>query len=76
MEGRTPSVRVSGFPTDESTDDIQLYFESLRFCPLGGGTGSVDNVQLEADGSAIVTFSDENGKNAFCMKRIVLGQLC
>ena len=44
---------------DKTAYDIELFFESGRFCPSGG---RVEKVELDAvDGRATVTFEDACG---------------
>ena len=52
-------IWVQGLPQDYSIEDIKLFFESKTYCPLGG---NVDDVQLESDGSAAVTFEKASGR--------------
>lgn len=51
---------VSHLPPEVAKDDLELLFESQRFCPDGG---SVENVDVDAQaGTAVVTLEEEHGK--------------
>ena len=53
------SLIVRGIPVDKTADDVELFFESDRFCPSGG---RVEKVEDAVDGRATVTFADACGK--------------
>ena len=54
-------VVVSKLPSDMFTaEDVTVFFESRRFCPVGG---DVSHVEMNAkDHSAVVTFVDWSGR--------------
>jgi len=55
------SLIVRGIPADMTADDVQLLFESDRYCPAGG---PVENVVLATDKgttSATLTFKHAYG---------------
>jgi len=52
---------VRGVPADVTVDEVQLFFESDRFCPAGG---LVEKVEFATDKGTIlttVTFEHANG---------------
>jgi len=51
------SLIVRGIPVSATEEEVELFFESDRYCPCGG---RVEKVEL-ANGTATVTFQDSRG---------------
>jgi len=59
MAVNSRQVNISNMPADMCEEELQLLFESRRFCPAGGPVQSVDlNLHLH---TAVVTFCDSGG---------------
>jgi len=57
------SLIVRGIPAIVTADDVQLFFESDRYCPTGGSVEKVELATTANKGitSATVTFEDACG---------------
>ena len=50
------SIVVSGFPMEVRETDLYIHFQNRRH-----GGGDIEHVRVIGDGTAVVTFNDEEG---------------
>lgn len=60
-EDESCQVQVSGIPEHLTHDDIELFFESKRYCPNGG---DVKSTRYSSSDVIVVTFCDRSGKQS------------
>ena len=58
---RSRQILVTELPLTLSTEELELFFESRKYCPLGGFIERVE--MIPGTRSAVITFEQQTGRN-------------